>query len=177
LWRYAPRRLEGEAVRDAMLLVSGEIHWAMGGPSFRPFDVTTHGSDFYHLKDKLGAEFNRRTIYRINVNSGKSPLMDALDCPDPAVKTPQRRVTTTPLQALALMNNSFVQRQAQHFARRILRDAGGNVRRAIEGAYEAALGRKPNGDERDQAEEHARAHGLENLCWILLNATEFVYVE
>ena len=54
LWRFNSRRLEGEAVRDAMLRVSGQLNSAMGGPSFRPFEVTTHGSDFYHLKDKIG---------------------------------------------------------------------------------------------------------------------------
>jgi hypothetical protein len=177
LWRFAPRRLEGEAVRDAMLFVSGQMNWAMGGPSFRPFDVTTHGSDFYQLKDKLGEEFNRRTIYRINVNSGKSPLMDALDCPDPSVKTPLRRVTTTPLQALALMNNSFVQRQAKYFAERVLRGAASDVPRAVDAAYRSALGRGPTGEEHKTAVAHARRHGMENLCWVLLNATELMYVE
>jgi hypothetical protein len=177
LWRFNPRRLEGEAVRDAMLYVSGEMNSAMGGPSFRPFEVTTHGSDFYHLKDKVGEEFNRRTIYRINVNSGKSPLMDALDCPDPSVKTPLRRVTTTPLAALALMNNSFVQRQAKRFSQRVSQAAGGNVRCAVEAAYFAAVGRKPTPLEREASEAHAAQHGLENLCWVLLNSTEFMYVE
>jgi hypothetical protein len=177
LWRFSPRRLEGEAVRDAMLFVSRELNGAMGGPSFRPFEVTTHGSDFYHLKDKLGEEYNRRTIYRINVNSGKSPLMDALDCPDPSVKTPLRRVTTTPLQALALMNNSFVQRQAKLFAQRTLRESGSNVPRAVDAAYRSALGRAPSGQERAEAVNHVGRYGMENLCWVLFNSTEFVYVE
>ena len=177
LWRFSPRRLEGEAVRDAMLFVSRELNGQMNGPSFRPFDVTTHGSDFYHLKDKVGDQFNRRTIYRINVNSGKSPLMDALDCPDPSVKTPLRRVTTTPLQALALMNNSFVQRQAKHFAQRVLRETANDIPRAVDVAYQSAFGRAATREERDQATAHAGRHGMEDLCWVLLNSTEFMYVE
>jgi hypothetical protein len=62
----------------------------------------------------------------MNVNSGKDPLLDAFDCPDPSVKTPRRGVTTTPLQALGLMNGSFVQRQAVWSWRSApRRDAGG----------------------------------------------------
>ncbi|HKB35188.1 MAG TPA: DUF1549 domain-containing protein, partial [Gemmataceae bacterium] len=124
LWRFAPRRLEGEAVRDAMLSASGELNRTIGGPSFRPFTVTIFNSHFYTLTDPPGTEYNRRTVYRMNVNSAKSPLLDAFDCPDPSVKTPRRSTTTTPLQALALMNNSFVQRQAKHFAARVQREAG-----------------------------------------------------
>src|SRR5258705_1259277 len=91
----------------------------------------------------MGAEFNRRTVYRMNVNSGKEPLLDAFDCPDPSVKTPRRGVTTTPLQALALMNNSFVLRQATHLADRALRESGGDLSAAIRSAYHYTLGRAP----------------------------------
>ena len=66
------------------------------------------------------ASFQRR----INVNSAKDPLLDSLDCPDPSVKMPRRSITTTPLQALGLMNNSFVSRQARHFAERVRHVAG-----------------------------------------------------
>ena len=113
LWRFAPQRLEGEAVRDAMLAVSGKLNPQVGGPSFRPFTVTVFNSSFYTLTDRDEPDYNRRTLYRINVNSAKSPLLEAFDCPDPSTKTPRRAVTTTPLQALALMNNSFVLRQAK----------------------------------------------------------------
>ncbi len=175
-WRYAPRRLEGEAIRDAMLMVSGQINLKHGGPGFRPFTVSSHGSDFYELKDMIGPEFNRRTIYRINVNSGKSPLMDALDCPDPSVKTPRRRTTTTPLQALGLMNNSFVQRQAALMAERMNTLAAGDGARAVEQAYLHALGRAPSEQEKKDSMELATREGLATLCWVLMNATEFVYV-
>src|SRR5206468_8096829 len=132
-----------EEVRDAMLAASGEINLQLGGPSFRPFTIANFNSDFYEIKDMLGADFNRRTVYRINVNSGKDPLLDAFDCPDPSVKTPRRGVTTTPLQALALMNNSFVQRQARQLAERALKEANNNLPRAVQSAYRIALGRAP----------------------------------
>ncbi|MBI1916038.1 MAG: PSD1 domain-containing protein [Planctomycetes bacterium] len=175
LWRFEPRRLEGEAVRDAMLAASGELNQAVGGPSFRPFTVTVFNSHFYTLTDPLGPEFNRRTIYRMNVNSAKSPLLDAFDCPDPSVKMPRRSTTTTPLQALALMNNSFVLRQARYFATRVQREAGVGAERQVALAYRLALGRGPKPEEARQAVALVREHGLEGLCWALLNASEFLY--
>ena len=60
----------------------------MDGPSFRPFKLTVFNSNFYELNDPIGPEYNRRTVYRININSAKDPLLETLDCPDPSVKTP-----------------------------------------------------------------------------------------
>jgi len=177
LWRFSPRRLEAEELRDAMLVVSGEINSQMGGPSFRPFTISNFNSDFYEPKDLIGAEFNRRTVYRMNVNSGKEPLLDAFDCPDPSVKTPRRGVTTTPLQALALMNNSFVQRQATRLAERVLAENKSKNAAAIEAAYQHALGRRPDKTELAAAVAVAKERGLEHICWALLNSTEFVYVQ
>jgi len=177
LWRFQPRRLEAEALRDAMLSVSGQINLQMGGPSFRPFTTTDFNATFYHPFDKGDAEFNRRTVYRMNVNSGKEPLLDAFDCPDPSVKTPRRGVTTTPLQALGLMNSSFVQRQSGHLAERALTLAAHDLPGAVEAAYRLALGRPATADERQRALAAARERGLANVCWALLNSTEFVYVQ
>jgi|GEM_PF-3657142 len=176
LWRFAPRRLEGEIVRDAMLAVSGQLNPEMHGPSFMPFIVTKFNSDFYEPIDPIGAEFNRRTIYRANINSGKSPMLDALDCPDPSIKIPARRVTTTPLAALALMNNSFVHRQAMHLAKRIASEANGNQRQAIELAFQICFGRSATSDELSLSLELVENNELTSLCWALMNATEFMYV-
>jgi hypothetical protein len=178
LWRFSPRRLEAEAVRDAMLAVSGEINLQMGGPSFRPFTTSDYGATFYHLFDKGEPEFNRRTVYRMNINSGKDPLLDAFDCPDPSVKTPRRGVTTTPLQALGLMNSSFVQRQAAALAVRAggLAGTGAQPGAVVDAAYRLALGRPPSAMELQAAETAARERGVANVCWALLNSTEFVYV-
>jgi hypothetical protein len=126
--------------------------------------------------DKIGAEFNRRTVYRMNVNSGKEPLLDVFDCPDPSVKTPRRGVTTTPLQALALMNNSFLQRHAGFLAERALEESANDLPRAIHTAYRLALGRPPAAHEAERALAAARSRSLTNVCWALLNSTEFVYV-
>ena len=176
LWHYPLRRLEGEAVRDAMLHVSGQLNQEAGGPSFRPFKVTVSNSHFYELIDATGPEFNRRSIYRAGIQSGKDPLLDSLDCPDPSTKTPARSLTTTPIQALSLMNNAFVQRQARHFAERLKIEAGGEVQTQIRAAWRLAFGREPRRQETKEAITLVREHGLESLCWALLNSSEFLYV-
>jgi hypothetical protein len=176
LWHYALRRLEAEAVRDAMLHVSGQLNLEAGGPSFRPFKITVSNSHFYELIDATGPEYNRRAIYRAGIQSGKDPLLDSLDCPDPSTKTPARGVTTTPIQALSLMNNAFVQRQARHFAGRLKAEAGGDARAQNRLAWRLAYGREPRGEETKEAAALVREHGLESLCWALLNSSEFLHV-
>jgi len=177
LWHFAPRRLEAEAVRDAMLAISGQLRHAGGGPGFRPFKVTVFNSSFYDLIDEDRPEFNRRTVYRIGVNSAKDPLLEAFDCPEPSVKAPKRNITTTPLQALGLMNNAFVQRQAKSFAARVQREAGENVEAQIDRACRVAIGRNPSVTERTRLIGLAREHGLTQVCWVLLNSSEFLYVK
>lgn len=177
LWRFPPRRLEAEVVRDAMLLVSGSLNSQMHGPSVRPFTTTDFNATFYHPFDRDAAEFNRRTIYRMNVNSGKDPLLDVFDCPDPSIKTPRRNATITPLQALALMNGSFVQRQAHYLAKRCDYSAPDSAESAIRMAYRHALLRDPMANELERSAQHVKAYGLESLCWALLNSTEFLYVQ
>ena len=176
LWRFPPRRLEAEAVRDAMLAVSGQLNLQMGGPSFRPFTTTSFNATFYHPFDKGDPEFNRRTVYRMNINSGKEPLLDAFDCPEPSVKTPRRSVTITPLQALALMNNTFVQRQADRLAERAMKEASDDLPNAIAAAYRLALSRTSTPEETTRALAAAKVRSLASVCWALLNSTECVYI-
>lgn len=175
LWRFAPRRLQAETVRDAMLAVSGELDPKIGGPSFQPFTITRFNTYFYHLIDDDKPEFRRRTIYRMNVNTGRDPLLDALDCPAPSVTTPARRATTTPLQALALMNDAFVLRQADKLASRI-RKADKEPQPHVEQAWLRTLGRSPTHDELNQAQSLLETADLKTLCWVLLNSSEFLHL-
>jgi len=177
LWRYPLRRLEAETVRDSMLHASGELDEQRGGPSFRPFTVTVSGSNFYHLDDGDQPGRNRRTLYRMIVHSGRDPLLDVLDCPEPSTRTPARSVTVTPLQSLALMNNSFVLRRAAGLARRLEREAGPEPGEQVRLAHEIVLGRRPDAAELARALEHARSEGLESLAWVLFNSSEFLHVD
>ena len=176
LWRFPLRRLEAETVRDSMLAVAGNLRNALGGPGYRPFTVTVFNSSFYNLLDEDRPEFYRRTVYRTGVQSAKQPLLEAFDCPEPSVKTPRRNATTTPLQALGLMNNSFVQRQARDFASRIDFAAGPRIDAKINYAFELALGRPPNQAELSRFVALAQEHGLATACWVLLNSSEFLYM-
>src|SRR5262249_26291623 len=140
------------------------------------FTVFVSNSSFYNLTDSHGPEYDRRTIYRMSVHSGRDPLLDSLDCPDPSTKTPARSMTTTPIQALGLMNNSFVLRQARHFADRLRKEAGDKTTEQIKRGYRLALSRSPREEEIRQAAALAQEHGMESVCWALLNASEFSYV-
>jgi len=177
LWRYSPRRLEGEAIRDAMLAASGKLNPKMYGPSFRPFQVVKNSGSYhsYQPVDSDDPELQRRTVYRMNVNSGGNPMLEALDCPLPSVKTPKRTATTTALQALSLMNNAFVQRQSKAFSERLTKEAADTSSR-VQRAFLLALGRRAGPDELAQSVSLVEQHGLETFCWGLFNASEFLYV-
>lgn len=178
LWRYSPRRLEAEAVRDAVLAISGELNPQVGGPSFqdfRPFD--NHNSQYYEPIDPVGPQFHRRSIYRMWARGGKSPLLDTLDCPDPSTMTPKRGSTTTPLQALAMLNNSFMLRMANGMAARVEKDAGEDAGKQVERAFELAYSRPPRKEEVELGVTFVEGNGLAAFCRVLLNTNGFLYVD
>ena len=177
LWRFSPRRLDAEAVRDSMLAVSGDLNRSMHGPSFQPFEFgEARGSlKRYLLTDEDSPNMRRRTVYRMNVITGGDPMLEALDCPLPSVKAPQRRSTTTALQALSLMNNAFVQQRTKGFAERIRSEASDSEGEIVR-AFQLAFGREPDSRELDASMPLVQRHGLEALCWGILNASEFLYV-
>jgi hypothetical protein len=178
LWRYAPHRLEAESVRDAVLAISGELNPQLGGPSFqdfRPYD--NHNSQYYEPIDPVGAPFNRRSIYRMWARGGKSPLLDTLDCPDPSTSTPKRGSTTTPLQALALLNNSFMLRMSDSMAARVKKDAGEDLGKQVARAIELAYSRPPREEERKLATAFVEKNGLAAFCRVILNTNGFLYVD
>lgn len=177
IWRFSPRRVEAEVIRDAMLAVAGNLNPEMGGPSFKPFTVSSYGSKFYTLIDRDTPEFNRRSIYRMTVHSARNPLLEALDCPDPSSKTPKRNVSTTPTQALEMMNDAFVLRQARVFAERVRKSAGSDFAKQCRLAVSISLGRQPTATELTRATKFLKANTLEMYCWALLNSGEFAYVD
>ena len=177
LWRKSPLRPEAEVIRDAVLRVSGKLNTQMGGPGYRDFTTFNRNSQFYVPIDPVGEAFNRRSLYRTWVRSGRNRLLDAFDCPDPSTKSPRRAVTTTPLQALALMNNSFVLRMADHFAGRLRDEAGEDVEQQIGRAFQLVYGRAAGRRELSTIKPFVSEHGLPALCRVLLNSSEFLYVD
>ncbi|HWE92445.1 MAG TPA: DUF1553 domain-containing protein [Tepidisphaeraceae bacterium] len=177
LWRQSPRRLEAEALRDAMLATAGELNADVSGAAYQDFYTFTNNTTFYEPRDYVGESFNRRSVYRTWVRSGRSPLLDVFDCPDPSTRSPHRPVTTTPLQALSLMNDSFVLRMSDRLAGRVAREAGGDVTRQIALAYELAFGRPATAEEIAEARRVAERDGMSAVCRVLFNSSEFVFVD
>ena len=177
LWRYSPRRLDAETLRDSILFVAGQINLRKGGPPYRDFETRVHNSQFYEMVDRDDPDVYRRTIYRTWIRSGRSHLLDVFDCPDPSTTAPKRTVTTTPLQALTLMNNSFMLRMADRFAERIVKEAGSDTTNQIAMTYRIAYGRSPSADESEQAVRFVQDHTLPALCRVVLNSNEFIHVD
>ena len=177
LWRMSPRRLEAESVRDAILAVAGSLNDTLGGPGY--FDFTTHirNTQFYDLLDPIGPSFDRRSLYRCWIRSGRNPFLDVFDCPDPSTKTPRRAVTTTPLQALALLNNSFVLRMADRLAERLRDEHPGDAAAQVDRAYRLAYGRPIDDQQQAAVIEFVDEYGLSPFCRVLLNTNEFLYVQ
>lgn len=180
LWRSNRRRLEGEAVRDAALVVAGALNSQLGGPSFQDVRLNKKGANTNHEFTDPTGEFsetvNRRTIYRLWARSGNHPMLESLDCPDPSVLTPKRTQTTTPIQALSLSNNAFMEKCAVQFAKRVRHEAGDDVALQIELAWQRAFARLPNDREYQVARSFVSRQGLDQLCLVLFNANEFLFI-
>jgi hypothetical protein len=178
VWRRPPQRLEAETFRDAVLAVSGELDPRLGGPGYRDFTVSSAGdNETYAVFDAVGPEFNRRSLYRTWVRAGTAPLLDVLDCPDPSVAAPRRSVTSTPLQALSLLNDAFIEHYAGRFAERLVREAPDDPAAQVRRAFALALARPPEPDEADLALRFVIEHGLAQWCVVLFNASEFLYID
>ena len=178
LWRFSPRRVEGEVLRDSLLSVSNALNTRQGGPGFEDVkEILFNAGRYYHPIVREGPEFDRRTVYRFSPRGGRDSLLDGFDCPDPSTTTPARAVTTTPLQALSLRNSPFVWRLAKRLAKRVEREAGKNTTAQVERAWLLCLGRSPDANEARTAVELVRENGLPALGRVLFNSGEFVVIE
>ena len=179
LWRMNRRRLEAESIRDAVLAVSGKLDLKMYGPGFRTFGFLDDHSPHYKYEeynpdDPAG---QRRSIYRFLVRSVPDPFMETLDCPDPSLRVEKRNESLTALQALALLNDKFMLRMAEHFAERVEKNEAAICRGAVAIAYRLALGREPTAEEGRVLIDYARKHGLANTCRLILNTNEFSFID
>ncbi|HVR74158.1 MAG TPA: DUF1553 domain-containing protein, partial [Planctomycetota bacterium] len=170
----SPRRLEAEAIRDAVLFVSGMLDTRMYGPGTL---------DEGHL---------RRSIYFTVKRSQLIPMMQVFDGPDALQGMSERPTTTIAPQALLLMNNANIRRCAVSFARSLLAEAGGSLEGAVKRAHAAAFGRTPGAEEMrasmgflaPQIASHAASgasdsteRGFSDFCQALISSSEFVHVE
>jgi hypothetical protein len=190
-WRFERRRLEAEAIRDALLAVSGNLDRRR--PGVHPFPPISQWGWTQHNAFKEVYPSNYRSVYLMTQRLQRHPFLALFDGPDTNHSTDKRSSSTVPLQALYLMNNPFVKEQAESLAKKLIASTSEESKR-IERMVELAWGRPPGAAEVDRAslylkqykEELARSGAPEEKqeleVWtsyarIILTANEFVYVE
>jgi mono/diheme cytochrome c family protein len=178
LWRMNRRKLEAEAIRDSVLAVSGKLNSKLGGPGFQDFGFRDDESPHYTYADydPDDPKSQRRSVYRFIVRSVPSPFMTTLDCADSSTQVAKRNETLTPLQSLALLNNKFMVRMAQHFAARA-EGAAADLRSQTTVAWRLAFTRNPTEGELAAVMKYAEKHGLANACRLIFNLNEFAFVD
>jgi hypothetical protein len=194
LWRYPRHRLEGEAIRDSMLAVSGNLNLKIGGPGVHPeLPPGTLSTAGKWPTDKDPDDANRRSVYIFSKRVMTYPMFEAFDAPNSEESCPRRFRTVIPSQALTLMNDSLVLKWSQSLAGRVLNDSGLTTEQQIERAYRLVLSRAPKPEEkqaileflasqsqllerRTQKQDAARVAAFVDFCHTLLNSNEFLYV-
>jgi Protein of unknown function (DUF1553)/Protein of unknown function (DUF1549) len=205
LWRWRPRRLEAEVVRDSILAASGRLNPRMRGPGMYPtlpaavLAGQSKPGDGWGKSDEF--EQCRRSIYIFAKRSLGVPELDLLDAPDNTSSCERRIVSTTGPQALTFLNGRFIHEQARFFAARLVSEAGAARGAQVHRAFELVLGRAPRPDEaraaleflagQEKQIEHdlanatiastqvprdPRSSALESLCLVILNMNEFAYM-
>ncbi len=170
LWRMNRARLDAESTRDAVLASTGVLDLTMGGPAIRMFYFKDDHSPVYDYArfDPTTPGAYRRSIYRFTVRSVPDPFLDRLDCPDPSVITPKRNTTLTAVQALVMLNDPFILRMSRELAA---------AAKTPDEAIRRVFLRNPTATEQQTYQAYAAKHGLENLCRVLFNANEFLFVD
>jgi hypothetical protein len=178
LWRFRAQRLDAEVVRDAILSAGGSINLAIGGPPVFPpiqkglFTEANHG---IWNDEPDGPGVWRRSVYVYRKRGLTFPMFQVFDLPEQNVTAAARHVSTVPTQALTLLNDEFVLKQAELFADRVKKDAGDDREKQIDLAYRIALARAPTRAEMVLALEATEGQSLVELTHVLLNTNEFVY--
>ena len=175
LWRYPPRRMEAEAIRDSMLFVAGKLNLKTGGRGFDFFNQRGGLSD-YHPKETFEADGWRRMIYAHKIRMQAVDIFGAFDCPDAGQMKPRRTRSITPVQSLSLLNSPFANRQAGFFAESVRREAGEDPGFQVKYAFRLATSRDPNPRELAALKSLAEQHGLEQVCRVLFNTSSFLMI-
>jgi hypothetical protein len=180
LWRMNRGRLDAETVRDAVLLFSGRLDESMYGPPVKHF-ITKPGlhvtpeADYNHY-DLDAPDARRRSIYRFIFRTHPDPMLEALDCPDASQSAPVRSTSVSAPQALILWNNKFTLHHAELLAARATASST-DPRERVRFASRQVLGRVPTAAEEQTWFDYAQKHGMANLCRVLLNSSEFLFID
>ena len=166
LGRFTPRRLEAEAIRDAILSVNGQLDLTPGGPA---------GDDF---------TIRRRSLYVQTARFQRDSYANLFDAANSDASTEKRAISTVAPQALLLLNDPWIHEQARHLAQRLLRDVPQDNAARIGRAYRLLFGRAPNDAERTIAQQIIAGGdpavpdgGWIDLAHVLLCGNEFIYID
>jgi hypothetical protein len=198
LWHANRRRLEGEAIRDAMLTVSGQLDFRTGGPSSKPRLPEGLSKRYAWVEDKELADQRRRSAYVLVKRNMRFPMFDAFDYPDMHNSCGQRTQTTTPPQALLMFNGDEPLELANEWARGLHAELSSNKVELTRRIYLAALAREPEGAEVEQAlafldsqskladatmpgrtplAQPISQQAVADLCHAIFNCNEFIYID
>ena len=181
LWRYPPRRLEAEVLRDQMLQLANSLDLQIHGPPFVDVSIQeNNGSTYYEplTLPETGMDplWCRRTIYRFSPRGGGVTLLELFDSPDCAITSPKRASSSTPLQALALLNNPLVEWTSEQLAARANESNPGADGQQVRWLYRQILSREPTAVELDRCQSVARSQRLATVARVLLNTSEFLWL-
>ncbi len=175
LWRFPPKRLEAEVIRDGILQASGKLATTVGGRSYRIHNVKKRYSQ-WQVVNNFGSETWRRMIYQERMRRVDDQIFTAFDFPDCGQVRARRPISTTPLQALNLMNSNFVIEQSKFIAARALSQTSGKSKSAVAACFDLILGRVPTARELIACEKVAEAESLDIVCRALINSNEFAFL-
>jgi hypothetical protein len=179
---FPRRRLDAESIRDSLLAVAGALDDSRGAA--HPFPPQHEWKFTQHNPFKATYDTRQRSVYLMTQRIQRHPYLAIFDGADPSASTATRLTSTTPLQALYLLNDPFCHEQSKRFARRLIAQAQNDNDR-LRQAYQLALGRSPNADELQKAEAFLAAAGKnsnETEAWqamarVLFRLNEFVYID
>jgi len=191
LSRFRMRRLTAEELRDSMLAANGTLDPRLGGPGVRPplpeavLATSSRPEEVWPLTPE--DSWRRRSLYIHQKRSLQHPLLTVFDSADVDQPCPVRFSTVQPTQALSMLNGDLTIREAKSLARRLERERPGDLEAQIVLGRRLVSGRIPSDEEIAEAIEFvadlerveglSRGEALENLCLLLFNLNEFLYVD
>ncbi|HVJ67626.1 MAG TPA: PSD1 and planctomycete cytochrome C domain-containing protein [Caulifigura sp.] len=189
LWRMNLRRLEAEVLRDSILAASGKLNLQGGGPGIKPRVraelLTASQRNKWPVVTEENEKHWRRSVYIYSKRQLLMPMMELFDAPTTTDSCSVRLASVVPTQALLLMNDEFVEDQAGYLAERAVAEAGSDLSSVVQRMFVRAVAREPGGERLRKAldfvgqreAENGREAALTDLAHVLLNSSEFLYVE
>ena len=176
LWRYPPQRVSAEVIRDGILQASDKLNTKLGGRGYRIHNEKKTYAQ-WEVVDNHGEHTWRRMLYQERMRRVDDKMFTAFDFPDCGQVRAKRPVSTTPLQALNLMNSDFVVEQARYIAERATSESReGGLEGAVRRCFALLLTRQPDSGELNAAIEIANQEGLHVVCRSLINSNEFAFL-